>query len=109
MDSGDGDSKLNSGKRFFCIGLIFAFIFSVALCPSGIAATVSTRSLTSRKSKSQKISETQRTRRRMRRLARSRAVAPSAHSSLHRRHRYYERFYTSSFAQDITEGDVTAG
>jgi len=44
----------------------------------------------------------------MRRLARSRAVTPRT-SSLHPRHRYYERFYTSSFAQDVTEGDVTAG
>ena len=26
-----------------------------------------------------------------------------------RRHHYYERFHTSSFASDITEGDVTAG
>jgi penicillin-binding protein 2 len=89
-----------------------AFIFFLVVCQAGIAATVSPRSLTSHKSKSPKISETQHARRRMGRLARSRAVAPttrSAHSSLHRRHRYYERFYTSSFAQDITEGDVTTG
>lgn len=39
----------------------------------------------------------------------------STHSSrvrssvVSRRHRYYERFHTSSFASDITEGDVTAG
>ena len=26
-----------------------------------------------------------------------------------RRHHYYERFHTSSFASEITEGDVTAG
>jgi len=45
----------------------------------------------------------------MRRLARSRAVVPTTSASVHRRHRYYERFYTSSFAQDITEGDVTNG
>ena len=109
MDSGDGSSKLNSGKRSSVVGLIVAAVFFVALCQSGIAATVSTRSLTSRKSKSQKISETQHARRRMRRLAHSRAVTATTHSSLHRRHRYYERFYTSSFAQDITERDVTAG
>jgi penicillin-binding protein 2 len=110
MDSGDGDSKVNSGKRFSCIGLLVAFsFFLVGLCPSGIAATVNTHSLTSHKSKSQKISESQHARRRMRRLARSRAAAPTTHSSLRRRHRYYERFSTSSFAQDITEGDVTAG
>jgi len=41
----------------------------------------------------------------MRTLARSRA--PRTHYA--RRHRYYERFTTSSFAPDITEGDATAG
>jgi len=113
MNSGDGDRHLNSGKSSAGIGLIVASILFLAICPSGIAATVSTRSLTSHKSKSQKISESQHARRRMRRLARSRAAAPVAGTvhttSLHRRHRYYERFSTSSFAQDITEGDVTAG
>ncbi|MGD0826424.1 MAG: penicillin-binding protein, partial [Terriglobales bacterium] len=36
----------------------------------------------------------------------------SAYSSAYSasgRHHYYERFHTSSFATDITEGDVTAG
>jgi penicillin-binding protein 2 len=113
MNSGDGDRKVNSGKRFAGQSLIIAFIFFLALCQSGIAATVSTHSLTPHKSKSQRISESQAARRRMRRLARSRAVTPrtgTVHtSSLHRRHRYYERFSTSSFAPDVTEGDVTAG
>jgi beta-lactamase class D len=31
------------------------------------------------------------------------------YSAASRRHRYYERFHTSSFASDITDGDVTAG
>ncbi len=112
MDSGDGDGdkKLNSGKRSAGIGLIVAFVLVLVVCPAGIAATVSTHSLTSHKSKSQKISESQHARRRMRHLAHARAaVAPTTSASLHRRHRYYERFYTSSFAQDVTEGDVMAG
>lgn len=103
---------MNSGKRSTGIGLI-AFVFILLLCQAGIAATVNPHSLTSHKSKSQKISETQHARRRMRRLARSRAATPTTGAvhtaSLHRRHRYYERFSTSSFAQDITEGDVTTG
>jgi cell division protein FtsI/penicillin-binding protein 2 len=49
----------------------------------------------------------------MRTLARSRAArsqyATTGYSSSHRRHHYYERFHTSSFASEITEGDVTAG
>jgi penicillin-binding protein 2 len=100
---------LNSGKRFAGFGLIVVFIFFLALCQSVIAASVSPHSLTSHKSKSQRISESQQARRRMRRLAHSRAVTPQTAASLHRRHRYYERFSTSSFAPDVTEGDVTAG
>src|SRR5205823_9812448 len=42
---------------------------------------------------------------RMSRLRHSRAT----HAGLKRRHRYYERFYTSSFAEDVTAGDITAG
>src|SRR5246127_1113131 len=73
------------------------------------AANVNTRALTG-KSKSQKVSESQRARRRMNHLARSRSVTTAGRrTAVHRRHRYYERFYTSSYAEDITEGDVTAG
>jgi penicillin-binding protein 2 len=108
MTSGDRYIKVNSGKRSTGIVLLSA-LFLLTFCPAGIAATVSTHSLTTHKSKSQKISESQHARRRMRRLARSRAVVPTTSASVHRRHRYYERFYTSSFAQDITEGDVTNG
>ena len=81
------------------------------LCQSGIAASVSTHTLSSRKSKSQKISESQSARRRMRRLARAHSVTPRAgvKRTSYRRHRYYERFTTSSFAQDVSEGDITAG
>ena len=44
----------------------------------------------------------------MRSLARSRTLR-SRSTTAHRRRRYYERFRTSSFASDITEGDITAG
>ncbi len=71
------------------------------------AANVNTHALHS-KSKSQKISETTRTRRRLHHLARSHATV--THASVHtRRHRYYERFSMSSFADGIGEGDLTAG
>jgi penicillin-binding protein 2 len=72
---------------------------------SGIAANISTRHLTN-KSKSQTVNENQHARRRMTRLARSRTRLQYGR---HRRHRYYERFYTNSFAEDIAEGDNTAG
>src|ERR1700747_2373993 len=44
-------------------------------------------------------------------VPRSRSVTTASRRTAvhHRRHRYYERFYTSSFAEDITEGDVVTG
>jgi len=72
------------------------------------AAHINTHAPT--KSKSQKVSETQRTRRRMRRLARSRGANVTRVSvTTRRRRRSYERFHMSSFAEDVTSGDLTAG
>lgn len=81
-----------------------------ALTALGDAANVNARALTG-KAKSQKVSESQRARRRMSHLARSRSVTTASRRTVvhHRRHRYYERFYTSSFAEDITEGDTVTG
>jgi penicillin-binding protein 2 len=113
VNSGDGYKALNSGKRSAGVVLVVIFGWLLLLCQSGVAATVSTHTQTSHKSKSQRISESQHARRRMRRLAHSRAATTpntsAVHASAHRRHRYYERFSTSSFAQDVTEGDVTTG
>ena len=76
---------------------------------AGLCANVNPQSLTG-KPKSQRVSESQHARRRMNRLARSRSTAHfQTVSRTHRRHRYYERFYTSSFAEDITEGDNVTG
>ncbi|HUO25955.1 MAG TPA: penicillin-binding transpeptidase domain-containing protein [Candidatus Aquilonibacter sp.] len=73
------------------------------------AAHVNPRPLNS-KSKSRKVSETYRTRRRMRHLARGRSSKSLTRVSVTvRHHRYHERFFTSSFAIDTTDGDVTAG
>src|SRR6266853_1445465 len=86
----------------------FAFFLGLAMLleASGIAASVNPPALTPRR-KARGVTETQHAKRRMRTLARSRA--PRSRYATHRRHRYYERFSTSSFASDITEGDVTAG
>ena len=78
---------------------------------SGIAASVNPRVLTPHR-KARAVTENQHAKKRMRTLARSRAPHSSyatRSSGTHRRHRSYERFHTSSFASDITEGDVTAG
>jgi penicillin-binding protein 2 len=97
------------------IRFVFATLSLLLLSQIGIAATVSTRALTTNKSKNQKVTETQHARRRMHHLAQSRAARPRTtatlhRTSIHRRHRYYERFTAKSFVtQDVTEGDVTTG
>jgi len=95
---------VSQGKFFSRLRLVVVFLSAILLHQFAPAATVNTHSLTHRK-KSQKISESQPTRRHLHRLVQSRATT----GRVHRRRRYYERFYTSSFAQDIAEGDVTAG
>ncbi len=78
---------------------------SLLLEASSFAASVNTRSLTTRKSPS--VSESQRAKKRMRTLAKGRV--PRTRAARIRRHRSYERFYTSSFADATTEGDITGG
>jgi penicillin-binding protein 2 len=106
------------GKRI--LRLLFALAACLSLVTLSFAANVNTRTLNgkskARTKTTSKISETQRTRRRMHRLARARtatsASTASVHSvsvSTHRRHAYRERFTMSSFAEDMTEGDITAG
>ncbi len=83
------------------------------LAASGIAASVNPSTLAPHK-KSHAVTENQHAKKRMRTLAHSRAprshyAAAARSTGTTRRHHYYERFHTSSFASDITEGDVTAG
>ena len=101
---------MSTRRVFSRLGFAIVFI-ALLLCEVSSAATVNTHALSSRKSKSQKISENQHATKRLRRLALSRTsrTAQLRRTSGHRRRRYYERFSTSSFAQDITEGDVTIG
>lgn len=120
---------MKSIKNSALVHFVFASIVVCALATSATAASVSTRSLTT-KPKSQKVHESVHARRRVRHLARTRghvvrrrhhtAVASSKTpvsrptttvrtAALHHRHRYYERFTASSFADDVTEGDVTGG
>jgi penicillin-binding protein 2 len=93
-----------------------SFLVSLPLAGVSWAAHISTSA--SAKAKTQhKISETQHTRHRLHHLAHARAhratvtaVASTTHSGAAvRHHRYYERFSASSFADDITSGDITTG
>jgi penicillin-binding protein 2 len=100
---------VKSAKHFSLVCLV-VFVLSLALPESGAAANVNTRALTSRKTKTH-VSESQHARKHMTRLARSRAARKRriVRAKYHRRHRYYERFTASSFADNITDGDVTTG
>jgi len=87
---------------------VFSFvIFLFLIAGTAFAVNVKPRPLASNKSKSKKVSESQHARKSMRRLAKSRA--PRTRVARRRRHRYYERFNTSSFAGDVTEGDNVEG
>jgi beta-lactamase class D len=97
-----GDVKF----RAWFLRIAFFLGLAILLEASGIAASVNPPALTPRR-KARGVTENQHAKKRMRTLARSRA--PRSRYATHRRHRYYERFSTSSFASDITEGDVTAG
>jgi penicillin-binding protein 2 len=88
--------------------LFFSFLLCLSLGSVSWGANLNTS--TSAKAKSQKkITESQRTRRRLHHLARSRSARVHTVSARARRHRYHERFYMSSFADDVTSGDITAG
>ena len=93
--------------RYWSLRLTLLLGLALLLEAGALAASVNPRALTPR-SKSRSVTETQHARRRMHSLARSRAPRSTV-TARHRRRRYYERFRTSSFASDITEGDVTAG
>jgi penicillin-binding protein 2 len=107
-------AQVSRFTRLFVVALIVLFV------QLATAATINTQPITGSRSKSRTVRENARARRHMRHLARSRrarsrTVASSRTTSgpgritTHRRHRYYERFTASSFANDITEGDATAG
>jgi cell division protein FtsI/penicillin-binding protein 2 len=92
-------------RRFSALEVAILLALAFVLEAAGFAATVNTKSLR-RKSKSPSVSENQHARKRMSRLARSRGTRRYARR---RRHRYHERFYKSSFAEDISSDDQTAG
>jgi len=87
--------------------LVVFFASIVLLAQAGVAATITNRTLTPTR-KQRKVVETRRVRRHMRHLARSRRVRSRTVTALKRRH-YYERFYASSYASDVTDGDAIAG
>jgi len=86
-----------------------AHVASLSFIGISWAANINTHTAT--KGNSKKVSEGPRTRRRMHHLAKSRSatVTRVSATTTHRRRHYYERFHMSSFAEDITNGDITTG
>jgi membrane carboxypeptidase/penicillin-binding protein len=88
--------------------LVSALVASLSFAGISLAANINTHTAT--KANSKKVSETPRTRRRLHHLAKSRtAVTRVSATTTHRRRHYYERFHMSSFAEDLTNGDITGG
>ena len=79
----------------------------ILLTQAGIAATISNHTLAPTR-KPRAVKEAPRARRHMRHLARHRRVRSRTVVAL-KKHHYYEHFYASSYASDITEGDNTVG
>jgi len=95
------------GRSLFRLIVAVAFLTCLPLASLSWGAHITTHP--SSKTKSQKISESPRTGRRLHHLARSRSANVTTVSATTRRRRYYGRFRMSSFAEDITAGDVTTG
>jgi penicillin-binding protein 2 len=87
---------------------LLRLVVALLVCLPLIAWAASENTAATHKAKSQRISETQRTRRRYHHLARSRTTRVTRVSATTHR-RYRERFYMSSFAEDIASGDITGG
>jgi len=96
------------GPNFPRLIIIVLFASIILLAQAGLAATINPQPTAVSHPRSRTITETPRTRRHMRHLARSRVARSRTVASLKRRH-YYEHFYASSYANDITDGDVTVG
>jgi penicillin-binding protein 2 len=95
------------GTGLFCRILVVGFLACLPFASASWAANITTHP--SSKSKSQKVSESQRTRHRLHHLARSRSATVTGVSATAHRRRRHERFHMSSFAEDVTAGDLTAG
>jgi len=91
-------------KKILSIRVVLVLVAAMMWCAAALAAS-STDSVTAPKSRSSgstaaSIAENPKASTRMTRLK---------HSRKSRRRRYYERFYTSSYVDDVTAGDVIAG
>jgi len=97
-------------KQTSLLRLLVSALTCLPLAGMSWAAHINTSTHSTKSKQQSKISETPHTRRRLHHLAHARSATPVARvSATTRRHRYYERFSMSSFAEDIAAGDITAG
>ena len=84
-------------------------VLLIALLLSTISSARSSSSTTTKSTRREgAVAENPRAQKHIARLRHSRATTTRRHARV-RRHRYYEHFYTSSFATDTVDGDNTAG
>lgn len=86
--------------KILFVALVICLITTLSFAASSITRPRTTK-------KDGKVSESPRAQRRIARLRHKRPIAKR--SAKARGRRYVERFYTSSYASDIGEGDLTAG
>ena len=84
---------------------IFICLLIALLLPASVFAGATSTSTTKSVKRDGKVAESPRAKKRLARLHHTRRLR----NVRLKRHRYYERFYTSSFATDITDGDITPG
>ena len=87
--------------RILVLLLMAVLLSSISLARSSSSTTKSPR-------REGGVTESPRAQKHMSRLRHSRALS-KRYARSRRRHHYYERFSTSSFATDIADGDITAG
>ena len=108
-ESGSEVNQMSTGKSLLRLFVAFFVCLPLAGVSWAVHVNTSTQPQTKSKTQQRKVSESQRTRRRIHHLARSRSANLTHASVTTRRHRYHERFHMSSFAEDIANGDLTAG
>ncbi|MBI2678343.1 MAG: penicillin-binding protein [Candidatus Koribacter versatilis] len=94
-------------KKGLVVEIVLVVAVVLALVTAGSARSAASKSTSPKSSASTKVTESTSAQKKMRAKRHSRRTRRSANGRRHRR--YYERFYLSSYADDVTAGDKTAG
>ncbi len=94
-------------KKGSLVAVVLTMLMTALAALSALAATVSPRSSRVNAKSKSSVTENARAKKRMTSLSHRRGVVRRVRRT--RRHRYYERFTTSSFATGAADGDLTGG